>query len=163
MQRPIINLDTLALSPLPAAYAASGETAQRYAPRIAMVGAQLGAQKLGYNVISLAPGLRAFPFHNHRVNEELFYILAGSGEMRIGDQRHAVRAGDFICCPAGGVETAHQLINTSEAELRYLAVSTQMAPEIAEFPDSGKYSVMDGQGARIIGKLDCSLDYWEGE
>jgi uncharacterized cupin superfamily protein len=163
MSRPIINLDELELQALPAAYAATGAAAQRYAPRIAMVGAQLGARQLGYNVISLAPGMRAFPFHNHRVNEEMFFVIAGRGEMRIGERRYPLRGGDIVACPAGGAQTAHQLINTSDAELRYMAVSTQMAPEIAEFPDSGKYSVMDGQGQRIIGKQGVSLDYWDGE
>ena len=35
-----------------------------------------------------------------------------------------------MACPAGGPESAHQIINCGDEELRYLAVSTQRAPEI---------------------------------
>src|SRR5262249_38061245 len=45
---------------------------ERFEARVAAIGGRLGAQKLGYNVTVLPPGKRAFPFHNHRVNEEMF-------------------------------------------------------------------------------------------
>ncbi len=172
MTTPILNLDQIDLHPLPAEFAATGDAAERYAPRIAFVGAQLGARKLGYNLIALAPGKRAFPYHNHRVNEEMFYILSGKGEIVIGEQRYPLRSGDVVACPAGDVSTAHQIINTGGEELRYLALSTQMSPEVVEFPDSGKYSVQvdhtvdahgQSRGFRAIGKLGLSLDYWDGE
>lgn len=171
MSRPIINIDAVDLQPLPAAFAATGDAAQRYAPRIAMLGARIGAQKLGYNMTALPPGKRAFPFHNHRVNEEMFFVLDGTGEIRIGEARYPLRAGDIVACPAGGPETAHQIINTGAVELRYLAVSTQASPEIAEYPDSGKYGVLarfvaaDGQSQdfRVIGRQDESIGYWDGE
>jgi uncharacterized cupin superfamily protein len=172
MTTPILNLDQIVLHPLPAEFAATGKAAERYAPRIGLVGAQLGAQKLGYNLIALAPGMRAFPFHSHRVNEEMFFIVAGVGEIRIGEQRYPLRSGDIVACPAGDASTAHQIINTGENELRYLALSTQMSPEVVEFPDSGKYSVQvdhtvdaNGQskGFRTVGKLGEALDYWDGE
>jgi hypothetical protein len=38
---------------------------------------------------------------------------------------YIARSGDVIACPAGGRETAHQIINTGTDELRYLAVSTK--------------------------------------
>ena len=66
--------------------------------------------------------MRGSPFHSHRVNEEMFYVVAGEGEVRLGTERFPIRAGDVIACPPGGPETAHQIINTSNAELRYLAV-----------------------------------------
>jgi uncharacterized cupin superfamily protein len=130
-----------------------------------MLGRQLGASKLGYNLIALAPGKRAFPFHSHRVNEEMFFVVAGQGEIRLGDDHHALRAGDVVSCPAGGPETAHQIINTGDVELRYLAVSTQESPEVCMYPDSGKYAVMvDGEGGfRTVGRLEESLSYWEDE
>ena len=67
--------------------------------------------------------------------------------------------------PAGGPETAHQIINTGDVELRYLAVSTQESPEVCMYPDSGKYAVMvDGEGGfRTVGRLEESLSYWEDE
>ncbi len=144
---------------------------ERFQARFALIGSRLGAKKLGYNLTVLAPGKRAFPFHNHRVNEEMFFVLAGQGEVRIGKERHPIRQGDVIACPPGGPETAHQIINTSAAELRYLAVSTQLSPEIAEYPDSNKFGVIAepspgseaGETFHFVGRPEGGLDYWEGE
>jgi len=165
MHRCVINLDEVELHSFPPEHAPSGAAAERFAPRIGMLGRPLGASKLGYNLIALAPGKRAFPFHSHRVNEEMFFVVAGQGEIRLGDDRHALRAGDVVACPAGGPETAHQIINTGDVELRYLAVSTQESPEVCMYPDSGKYAVMvEGEGGfRTAGRLEESLSYWEDE
>ena len=146
----------------------------RFEARIGAVSAKIGAKKLGYNLTVLPPGKRAFPFHNHRVNEEMFFILEGEGEVRIGPETYPVVKGDVIACPPGGPETAHQLINTSECdEMRYLAVGTSMSPEIAEFPDSDKVGVLaefsgEGDGKPtvmryIIRDQAGMTDYWEGE
>ena len=125
------------------------------------------AHKLGYNVTALPPGKSAFPFHAHRINEEMFLVLEGTGEVRIGATRHPIRAGDVIACPPGGPETAHQIVNTSSGELKYLAVSTRLSPEIAEYPDTGRFGVLaefppgpDGklQGLRFMGRAGESLN-----
>jgi len=80
--------------------------------------------------------------------------------------------GDFIACPPGGPEAAHQIRNSGDEELRFLAVSTVHSPEINEYPDSRKYGVYadfasggDG-GVRYFsfqGREDMNLDYWDGE
>ena len=171
MTRRIINIGEIELPPRPAAVAAPGAAARRFDGRMGQVGACIGAQKLGYNVTTVPPGKRAFPFHNHRINEEMFFILEGSGEVRIGGERHPLRAGDFIACPPGGPETAHQIINTGTTELKYLAVSTMQFPDICDYPDSGKFLVAerprnaDGsvQGFRHIGRAESAVDYWDGE
>jgi uncharacterized cupin superfamily protein len=168
----ILNLDQADLQPLPEALSPTGDTAGRYVQRIARIGQQLGARKLGYRLIALGPGMRASPFHNHRVNEEMFYIVAGEGEIRLGAERFAIRAGDVIACPPGDMDSAHQIINTSQGELRYLAVSTQEAPDICEYPDSGKYVVMKGfkiddegntSGFVAVARHADGVDYWDGE
>jgi uncharacterized cupin superfamily protein len=162
--RPIVNIAELE-------YRRWGN-GDRFDARVGAVGGRLGAQKLGYNVTVLAPGKRAFPFHNHRVNEEMFFVLEGEGEIRIGESRHAIRGGDVIACPAGGAEAAHQIVNTSSAELKYLAVSTRLSPEIVEYPDSEKFGVQaefpagaDGQATlfRFVSRVDANVDYWDGE
>lgn len=139
---------------------------ERYGGRLAPISRQLGARKLGYNVTVIAPGKRAFPFHNHRANEEVFLILEGTGELRFGDERRAIRAGDVIACPPGGPETAHQIINTGEQELKVFAVSTNITPEVCQYPDSGKFTVLDGYGPagfQYVGRAEQCLDYWDGE
>ncbi|XHF34700.1 cupin domain-containing protein [Pseudomonas chlororaphis] len=172
MHPPILNLNDVELEPLPEALSPEGETAGRYQQRFARVGQQLGAQKLGYRLYALPPGMRGSPFHSHRVNEEMFYVVAGEGEVRLGTERFPIRAGDVIACPPGGPEAAHQIINTSAAELRYLAVSTQQQPEICEYPDSNKYAVMDNfnvdadgnaSGFVAVARQADGVDYWDGE
>ncbi|MFQ0813779.1 cupin [Brucella anthropi] len=168
MSNRIINLDEIELHSLPAGIAATGEAARHYAPKIAMVGLQLGARKLAYNVIALEPGKKAFPFHSHRTNEELFLVLEGSGEIRIGQDCFSIRKGDVIACPAGGAETAHQIINSGETELRYLALSTKFPTDIIEYPDSGKYRVQaeaegDASAFDAINRFENCVGYWDGE
>jgi len=171
MNHPIINVDQIELPPRPTQYAPPGDAAQRFDSRMGEVAPRIGARKLGYNITAVPVGKRAFPLHNHHVNEEMFFILEGSGEVRIGNTSHPIRKGDFIACPAGGPETAHQIINTGDVELKYLAVSTMQYPEICDYPDSGKFLVAEGQrdasgkaqGFRYIGRSGTSVDYWEGE
>jgi uncharacterized cupin superfamily protein len=136
---------------------------EKYGGRLAPISRQLGAGKLGYNVTAIAPGKRAFPFHNHRANEEVFLVLEGTGELRFGDERRAIRAGDVIACPPGGAETAHQIINTGEQELKVFAVSTSIAPEVCQYPDSRKFTVLDPSGFQFVGRTEQCLDYWDGE
>jgi len=146
----------------------------RFEARLGSISTRIGARKLGYNLTVLAPGKCAFPFHSHRVNEEMFYILEGCGEIRIGAETHTVGEGDVIACPPGGPDTAHQLINTSDAKaMKYLAVSTRISPEIAEYPDSDKVGVYaefpgDDGGKptvmRYIIRDQAEMaEYWEGE
>lgn len=116
---------------------------ERFEFRIAWVGTALGSKKLGFNVTVVPPGKRAWPYHAHRLNEEMFYVLEGRGSIRIGTATHAIRPGDFISLPPGRA-SAHQIINDSQAPLRYLAVSTMEVPEVAEYPDAGKLGVFDG-------------------
>lgn len=168
--KPIVNLTDVELAPLPAGVAPPESMADRYAPRMGAISGRIGAQKLGYNVTAVAPGKRAFPFHNHRVNEEMFFVLEGTGEVRIGEAVYSIRAGDVIACPPGGPEAAHQIANTGAAELKYLAVSTKIMPEIVEYPDSGKFGmVAEFPGApgerpkafRFVSRASESMPYWE--
>ena len=145
---------------------------EKFGAKLGDVGRRLGAKKLGYNITVLLPGKRAFPRHNHTVNEEMFLILEGEGEVIIGGKRVAVRKGDFVACPPGGAESAHQIVNTSKAELKFLAVSTRLSPEIVEYPDSGKTGIMGevpkGEGKSevrrwIVRGQSNENDYWDGE
>jgi len=73
-----------------------------YTSSRAVIGARIGAKKLGYNLTLLPPGKAQCPFHAHRAEEEMFLILEGEGELRYGDRRYALRPFDVIACPTGG-------------------------------------------------------------
>lgn len=172
MTKPILNIADVVLEPRPPAFAPTGAAAERFDARIGAIAPRLGAKKLGYNVTAVPPGKSAFPFHNHWVNEEMVFVLAGSGTIRIGTEKYPLRAGDVVALPPGGREAAHEIVNTGDEELRYLAVSTKLSPEIGEYPDSGKFGLLaegspgpDGKPRllRFIGRESQSIDYWEGE
>jgi len=130
------------------------------------IGPLLGAKDLGYSYDVVPPGKISCPFHSHRGEEEMFFIVKGEGTLRYGNERRKVRAGDFICCPVGGPETAHQIVNDSNAELAYISVSTMMPAEVCEYPDSGKVGSFGGSGTdriRHMTEMSSGVDYWKGE
>ncbi|HWX67154.1 MAG TPA: cupin domain-containing protein [Rhodanobacter sp.] len=172
MSGPILNIADVEVCVAPSGPAPTSPTAEPYDLRWGEIASRIGARKLGYNLTVVAPGKRACPFHSHRNDEEMFFILEGSGELRYGDARYPLRHGDVIACPTGGPDTAHQIINTGTTEMRYLAVSTMEPLEVCEYPDSGKFGVFadgssdpDGTPKRFrhIGREQDAHDYWEGE
>jgi uncharacterized cupin superfamily protein len=106
------------------------------------VGPELGMTGLGCAVHVVPPGNKAFPFHRHHVIEEIFFIVSGNGEYRVGDQRLPLKAGDIVGAPAG--DEAHQIINVGTEDLRYLAFSTIGGVDVVDYPDTGKVAFAAG-------------------
>ena len=150
----VVNLDELKLE-----HFAIGNKFECEAVRI---GRLIGAKDLGYSYDVVPPGKRSCRFHSHRGEEEMFFIVKGNGTLRYGDEKRKIRAGDIICCPTGGPETAHQIINDSDVDLAYLSVSTMMPAEICEYPDSKKIGAF-GAGLRHMTRVEHDLDYWTDE
>jgi uncharacterized cupin superfamily protein len=119
------------------------------------------ASKLGIGFDILAPGKRGCPYHLHHAQEEAFVVLEGEGTLRVAGEMLPVRAGDIVFIPPGP-EYPHQFINTSDAPLKYLSISTREKPEICEYPDSGKF-VAYAEGFDVLQRQSATLDYWDGE
>jgi uncharacterized cupin superfamily protein len=124
------------------------------------------ASKLGASVDVLPPGKRSCPYHLHHAQEEMFIVLEGSGTLRVAGEMVPIKRGDVMFIPPGP-EYPHQIINTSNAPLKYLSISTMETPEICEYPDSGKY-LAEGSLDRanrffVIDRRRAELDYWDGE
>ena len=154
----VVNIDELSLERF--------EKGTKFACDAVRVGPLVGAKDLGYSYDVVPPGKRSCPFHSHRAEEEMFFIVRGSGTLRYGNETRKVRAGDFICCPTGGADTAHQIVNDSSAELAYISVSTMMPAEVCEYPDSGKVGAFGGTGdsrLRHMTEMAAGVDYWKGE
>ena len=64
----------------------------------------------------LLPGT-ATTAHRHQRTEEIYYILAGQGWMRVGDCEAPVGVGDAIAIPPG---SSHQITNTGTDVLTFL-------------------------------------------
>lgn len=124
------------------------------------------ARKLGASIDTVAPGKRSCPYHFHHAQEEMFIILEGTGTLRVAGEMLPIRAGDIAFIPPGP-EYPHQIINSSEAPLKYISIGTREAPEIVEYPDSGKYSASGAPGAgktfNAMQRASESVDYWDGE
>ena len=161
MRKMVINV-----SDAPTHSAASGEF---FAYSMTELAAELGARAIGANVPRVPPGKAAFPFHHHHANEEHFFVLSGSGVLRHGTDLQPVAANDYIVNLAGGGECAHQLINTGSQDLVYLAISTNVIPDVCGYPDSGKTSVRTAPfgepNSRFLIPDACrdSVEYWELE
>lgn len=159
MVKPVINLDELVFDDI--------EDDGRYVSWRATISDLIGARQLGYNLTEVAPGKVQCPFHSHHAEEEMFFILDGTAELRFGAARYPLRRGDIIACPTGGAEVAHQIVNTGTTVLRYLGVSTVADVEVCEYPDSGKLSAVAGKrGERAVRKLfraETDVDYYDRE
>jgi uncharacterized cupin superfamily protein len=125
------------------------------------------ALKMGASIDVLEPGKRGCPYHLHHAQEEMFIVLEGHGTMRVAGEMLAVKAGDIVFMPPGP-DYPHQMINTSDAPLKYLSLSTRDVPEVVEYPDSNKVLTNARVGGNDFGlarmnRLDTDLDYWDGE
>jgi uncharacterized cupin superfamily protein len=133
------------------------------------LGEGLGARSIGANVTRVPPGKAAFPFHHHHANEEHFFIISGTGVLRIGAETFEVRPQDYIVNLPGGVEAAHQLVNTGVEDLVYLAISTAVLPDVVGYPDSGKTGVRtsfdQSAAARFLlqDSAKNTVGYWDAE
>ncbi len=65
---------------------------------------------------TLSPGQQT-QRHYHAESEELYYLLAGEGEMEVGGERSPVGPGDAILIPPGAW---HQITATGDSDLRFL-------------------------------------------
>ncbi|MDF0599449.1 cupin domain-containing protein [Psychromarinibacter sp. C21-152] len=147
------------------------EGSDRFGATIAPLTDALGMRGLGAMYVTVEPGRRAFPFHNHLGNDEMFVVLEGEGTYRFGEQEYEVRAGDVCSAPRGGPEAAHQLINTGDRPLKYLGISTLNDPDIMEYPDSGKFAALAiapgdsfmAAHLKHVGRREDAREYFEGE
>ena len=162
MEKPVLNIDELEFTEF-------GKGDKFHAARAA-VSPQIGATKLGYAVIKLQPGKRAWPYHSHHLIEEAFFVLEGEGTLRHADEEYPIRKGDFIASPADPAQP-HQIINSSDEELTYIAMSTMDRADVMMYPDSGKYGVFYGPDGTpfhkdafvVFARKETAVDYWDGE
>src|SRR5436190_9867155 len=110
--------------------------------RRARLGHQLGTQRLGVSYWELDPGEAAYPYHVHYAEEEVLVVLEGSPALRTPAGWRDLEPGEVVAFPTGE-DGAHQLVNRSEAVVRFIAVSTQFGPDDVVQPDSGKVGAFE--------------------
>jgi uncharacterized cupin superfamily protein len=138
--------------------------------RRARLGRQAGAERLGASLFEVPPGGATFPLHAHHGNEELVVVLSGRPTLRTTEAERELEEGEVVSFPAGR-RGAHRLDNRSGEPVRVLIVSTMVAPEVVEYPDSGKVrassyppgGVAPEDAIEFIGRREESIDYFAGE
>src|SRR5262249_54198326 len=99
---------------------------------------------------------------NH-ANEEWLVVLRGRPTLRTPDEERELVEGDVACFVRGGAG-AHQVRNTTEESVRILMLSTRLAPEIIEYPDSDKVLTKDAKDDDIFtARHGEPVEYWDGE
>lgn len=114
------------------------------------------------SVYEVPPGKSAYPYHYHTANEEVFYILWGTGTLRTPEGAKTVVPGDFLFFPANA-SGAHKLTNESPDEtLVYIDFGTANSVDVAFYPDSGKVGIW-GRNINAVFEEERKVDYYHGE
>ncbi len=117
-------------------------------------------RKIGVVFEELPPGKQSVPSHYHMVEEEHIIALEGEATLRLGEARYTLKAGEYVCFPAGQ-RAGHCLINETDKPFRFIVIGDSSPHEVCVYPDSGKIMI-DAFDRRIV-RDEASLDYFEGE
>ncbi|WP_374384623.1 cupin domain-containing protein [Dongia sp.] len=115
---------------------------------------------VGMAIEELPPGNQSAPFHYHLLEEEHVFILSGSVTLRLGDRRHTMKEGDYVCFPAGQ-KAGHCLINEGTEPATYVVIGERNPNEVCVYPDSNKVLVRGLD--RTVLDLAARRSYWDGE
>lgn len=69
-------------------------------------------------IIWIKKGVKA---HKHEYHSETLVVLAGTAEMKLGDNSYMIKAGDYINVPEN---TVHSVLVTSDVPLKVLSVQS---------------------------------------
>ena len=130
----------------------------KYASHDAEIGWQIGARRLGYQMVRIPAGARFCPMHSHDKEEELFFVIEGRPSVGTPRGTLQLRPGDFMAFPVGD-RGAHQLLNESGADALVLLLGAQEEDEVVYYPVSRKVLA----GRRRLMMREDRLDYFDGE
>lgn len=108
-------------------------------------------EQLGATLYELDPG-NFVVFHFHHAQEELLVVLRGRPTLRTSDGERQLAEGEVVHFRVGP-EGAHGLRNETDEPARYLMVSTQRRPEVAEYPDHKKITAFAGTASQTGDRL----------
>lgn len=133
----------------------------RYGGRVQVLSStREGNRKIGIAIEVVPPGKQTCPFHYHMIEEEHILALEGEATLRLGDERHTIKAGDYVCFPAGQ-RAGHCIVNDRVAPFKFMIIGDNSPNEICVYPDSGK--IMISSLSRLILPEGESLEYWKDE
>ncbi|HEY9345182.1 MAG TPA: cupin domain-containing protein, partial [Inquilinus sp.] len=118
--------------------------------------------RVGVLIESPAPGKRLCPTHYHMLEEEHALVLEGQVTLILGDERHELKAGDYVCFPAGR-KVGHSFINSGPGPCRTLMIGERNPNEVCVYPDSNKMAVGALRSRDDIFDMSGLRRYWDGE
>lgn len=116
---------------------------------------------VGVAIEELAPGKQSSPAHFHIFEEEHVFVLEGTLTVRVGAESHVMKAGGYICFPAGQ-RAGHCLLNPGDAPARYVIIGERNPNEVVVYTDSNKVLVR-ALGRDALLDLTAARNYWDGE
>lgn len=90
--------------------------ARRLTQNIAGGASPIQTENFSLGYVTLDPAGGQVPWHNQD-QEEIYFVLAGAGEMCLGNERHTLCAGQAVYIPP---RVFHQLTNTGNESLRMI-------------------------------------------
>jgi uncharacterized cupin superfamily protein len=117
---------------------------------------------VGMLIESPAPGQRLCPKHFHMVEEEQALILEGEVTLLLGDERHEMMAGDYVCFPAGRT-VGHSFMNSGTGPCSYLMIGSRSPLDVCVYPDSDKLAVNALRTEASIFAMSALRRYWDDE
>jgi uncharacterized cupin superfamily protein len=127
--------------------------------------AAIGANyHVGMVIEAPAPGKRLAPMHYHMLEEEHALVLDGQVTLLLGDERYDMKAGDYVCFPAGR-KIGHSFMNSGTGPCRYLMIGEGNLNDVCVYPDSNKVGVNALRTRTQDPLFDMSgvRRYWDGE
>jgi uncharacterized cupin superfamily protein len=121
------------------------------------LGRAAGSITTGLQHVEVGPGKDSTAQHCHSVEEEVFVILAGTGQLVLDDEEIDVRAGHVVARPPATC-VAH-MFRAGPGGLAYLAYGTREPADVCYYPRSNKVAF---RGVGLIARIE-RLDYWDGE
>lgn len=117
---------------------------------------------VGMVIEAPAPGMRLAPRHYHMREEEHAFILEGQVTLLLGDERHVMNPGDYVCFPAGQ-KLGHSFLNSGGGPCSYLMIGESNRNDVCVYPDSNKVMVKALRSPDCIFDMSARRTYWDGE
>jgi mannose-6-phosphate isomerase-like protein (cupin superfamily) len=79
-----------------------------------------GTSRIDFRISRYAPAAYVGE-HIHQIQEQIYYVIDGEGVLTLDDERHLMRAHDYVYVPPG---VRHSFTNTGVAGLVFFVITT---------------------------------------
>jgi uncharacterized cupin superfamily protein len=130
--------------------------------RVRYPGREAGSVRTGLRHAEVFPGKLNNPPHCHALEEEIFVVLDGDGDLLLWEEEgvveHSVRPGSVVTRRAS-TGVAHAFRAGADG-MTLLMYGSREPGEVCHYPRSGKVYFV---GLGLIVRLGDQVDYWNGE